>query len=252
MLTNSNKQVSIQPDAESISRQQQGLPSHFARSIPGQSLTQPPGKYAWEKPAAINDIEEAKDAVMSEIMQPSNMKSIILLVDAGVAVESIVRAITFDGFVQGKWTPDIAELLNPILTLEFLAIVNSAGIEDIRILNKYETKEVKTSDALKIMKDLNPKKYGNLKSKALKAVKEQQERVQPSIPQEGSFIAIEPEIPPEMPIDTGLELPDRSFVQDQPVEFAEEEMPVEFAEEEMPVEFAGEEMPVEEFPEEII
>ena len=72
--------------------------------------------------------------VKAKMMIPANRMTMIQLVDAGVPIETLTRTITFTGFTQGKFTPDIAELLNPVVA-GFIAIqADKAGITP-RMLN---------------------------------------------------------------------------------------------------------------------
>lgn len=211
---------------QQLNRQQQGLPSNFARSVPGQSLTQPPGKYQWEKPARISSVEDALPKIMKSLNQPTTMKNIIMLIDAGVSIESIVRGITFNGFVEGEWTPDVAEMLNPILLLEVLTIANYAGLDDIRTVNSYPDDEIKSSKILEIMRELNPKKYERRRDEALQQKQMLvSEKEQEPLVEDGSFMAVleAPEAAEEMPVAVDSDMPVASFVEQMPVEEEEEE-----------------------------
>ena len=144
---------------DSIRRSQQGLPNPLSREIPGQSLTREPGEYAFEQPARISNPVEAADTLFEKIKEPNNLTSLLNLLDAGVTIESIVRTITFTAFVDGMVTVDTAELMNPILILEVLALARKGGVGDPRILNSYPKESITTDNSLEIMKQLKPKKY---------------------------------------------------------------------------------------------
>ena len=158
---------------DSIRRSQEGLPNPLSREIPGQSLTREPGEYAFEQPARVDDPIEAVNTIFEKLKEPKNLTSLLNLLDAGVSIESIVRTITFTGFVDGMITVDTAELINPILILEILALARKGGIGDPRILNSYPKESVNTDKSLEIMKQLKPKKYKTIleKAQALKADK---------------------------------------------------------------------------------
>ena len=186
------------------------------------------GKYQWEKPARIDDIEEAHTKVMRAMALPHNMQNIISLVDAGVSIESITRAITFNGFIEGEWTPDIAEMLNPIIVIELLAIVKTAGVTDIRIMNNYPDTSIKDSKIIQIMKQLNPKKYDERRREALRQKEPVQEELL-NLPEEDSFMSVlSPEpVQKSLPIDrSDLQIP--NFVEQPtdnlPVQEQEEEL----------------------------
>ena len=207
MAMNLNTETSRNAELESMQRKEHGLQNPFARSVPGQSLTQPMGKYQWEKPARIDDIEEAHTKVMRAIALPHNIQNILSLVDAGVSIESMTRAITFNGFVEGEWTPDISEMLNPIIVIEILALAKTAGVTDIRIMNNYPDTSIKNSKIIQIMKQLNPKKYDERRRKALRQ-KEPVEEELLNLPEENSFMSV---LSPE-PVEKSFDI-DRSNLQ---------------------------------------
>jgi len=89
----------------------------FDAPIPGQSLTDEPGNYAWEHPPQTASIEEATDYVYESIMKEKNMERMFTLLRMGIPIEALVKVITFSGFIQGKWTVDVAKLLEPIVAM---------------------------------------------------------------------------------------------------------------------------------------
>ena len=181
---------------DSIQRDQQGLPNPFSREIPGQSLTSPLGQYPFENPARISSPVQAVDMFMEKLQEPNNLISLLNLLDAGVSIESIVRTITFTGFVDGMITVDVAELVNPILIIEVLALARKAGIGDARLLNSYDRPTVDTEKTLEIMQQLKPKKYKNIREKANALAEKSREEREKSRQErestpviEGSFMA---------------------------------------------------------------
>ena len=111
----------------------------FDAPIPGQSLTDEPGNYPWEHPPQTASIEEAADAVYESIMDKENMARMFTLLRMGIPIEALVKVITFSGFLEGKWTVDVAKLLEPIVAMmiageaalaEIPAKVNMGDAED--------------------------------------------------------------------------------------------------------------------------
>ena len=111
----------------------------FDAPIPGQSLTDEPGNYPWEHPPQTASIEEATDAVYESIMKEENMARMFTLLRMGIPIEALVKVITFSGFLEGKWTVDVAKLLEPIVAMmiageaalaEIPAKVNMGDAED--------------------------------------------------------------------------------------------------------------------------
>lgn len=97
----------------SISARKSGL-NPYSAPVPGQSLTDEPGKWAWEKPTKFVDVNDAFRYTVNNLSDsPDVMNSFEKLMQAGVSVQEITRSITFGGFASGLWTVDMAELLQP-------------------------------------------------------------------------------------------------------------------------------------------
>ena len=100
----------------------------FDAPIPGQSLTDEPGNYPWEHPPQTASIEEATDYVYESIMRKENMERMFTLLRMGIPVEALVKVITFSGFLEGKWSVDVAKLLEPIVAM---MITGEASLAEI-------------------------------------------------------------------------------------------------------------------------
>jgi hypothetical protein len=50
-------------------------------------------------------------------MTEKNMKRMFTLLRMGIPVEALVKVITFSGFIEGKYTVDVAKLLEPIVAM---------------------------------------------------------------------------------------------------------------------------------------
>ena len=85
--------------------------------IPGQSWTDEPGNYPWEHPPQRASVEEALDDIYESLMQEKNMKRMFTLLRMGIPVEALVKIITFAGFLEGKYTVDVAKLLEPMVSM---------------------------------------------------------------------------------------------------------------------------------------
>ena len=91
--------------------------NRFDAPIPGQSLTDEPGNYPWEHPPQRASVEEALDDIYESLMQEQNMKRMFTLLRMGIPVEALVKIITFAGFLEGKYTVDVAKLLEPMVSM---------------------------------------------------------------------------------------------------------------------------------------
>jgi len=91
--------------------------NRFDAPIPGQSLTDEPGNYPWEHPPQRASVEEALDEIYESLMTEKNMKRMFTLLRMGIPVEALVKVITFSGFIEGKYTVDVAKLLEPMVAM---------------------------------------------------------------------------------------------------------------------------------------
>ena len=136
--------------------------SSFNQPPPGHSLTDTPGKWAWERPTQFTAPSEAMDALLDSIQKPEVEESMIQLMASGVSIEEICNTMTKLGFMEGKFTADVAEIIKPNLGVYLMGLAVEAGIDNV-------TKVVATMDGiprtnygmddmqlLKIMKDRNP------------------------------------------------------------------------------------------------
>ena len=105
----------------------------FDSPVPGQSLTDKPGNYPWEHPPQYNDVDQVLELIFDQVTNERFAKQIISMLHAGVPVEAIVRVITFSGFLNGKFNPDVGFIvIEPLMNL-ISAIGIRAGVPNIRL-----------------------------------------------------------------------------------------------------------------------
>ena len=105
----------------------------FDGPVAGQSLTDEPGNYPWEHAPQYTDPEEAMSFLHEKVSEPEIVEQVIGMLDSGVPVEAIVRVMTFSGFMNGKFTPDLAfTLVQPLMNM-VSAIGIRAGIEKMAL-----------------------------------------------------------------------------------------------------------------------
>lgn len=130
----------------------------FDAPIPGQSLTDEPGNYPWEHAPKNVDLEETLEMIWSRITTPEALEELVRMFDAGVPVEAVARVITFTGFTEGEFTPDLGLMMVEPLMEMLTAIAMRAGIEDVKIsLTDVSNKEFK--------KNMSELKFANQKAK---------------------------------------------------------------------------------------
>ena len=105
----------------------------FDTPIPGQSLTDIPGNGPWEHPPQFTNIDDASEYVWKRIHNEKQLGQIITFLNNGIPVEAIARMILFSGFMDGKWTPDVALLLAKVVFKQIMAIGMKAEIPNIEV-----------------------------------------------------------------------------------------------------------------------
>ena len=119
------------PEIEQARRPQEGsidAIDRFNAPPPGHSLTSEPQKWAWEKPAEYTVPEEAMEWVVSRVEQPEVEENFLRLMLSGVPIEAITNTITFTGFTEGYWSPDMSELLKMPIAMHFMGLALENGI----------------------------------------------------------------------------------------------------------------------------
>jgi len=120
--------------------------------IPGQSLTDTPGKAAWENPPEYTDVGAALDYILQRTTDRAFLKQYYVLVSNKVPLESIARVILFQGFGQGKWTVDMMVLMAKPLLQMLIAIAKAADLDYVVPMPYHQ----KQQDMSKIVEEIMP------------------------------------------------------------------------------------------------
>ena len=152
----------------------------FDAPTPGQSLTDTPGQWNWEKPAIISDPQEAYEGLAESLKSPILKESLGKLMYIGVTIETLVNGLVKKSFAEGAFSPDVAELIKPALAFNLLKIANDSGITP-KIVNNFPEEPVNDSMTLQLLKKMNPKEY----QKVMDKVTTSKEFKKASLPNEG-------------------------------------------------------------------
>tara|TARA_R110001599_G_scaffold171179_1_gene361707 strand:- start:285 stop:791 length:507 start_codon:yes stop_codon:yes gene_type:complete len=128
----------------------------FNQPIPGESFTVKSGSYPYENPALIDTPKEAFKFLMDTYNANNTSEQILKMIMAGLTIEYIVNVIIKSGFIEGVYTVDVAEILKPALTLQFLADARDAGVENIKIMNDSSIPEFSDIDYINLKQELRP------------------------------------------------------------------------------------------------
>lgn len=98
--------------------------------IPGQSLTRTPNSSPAQQPPQFADPNDALEYLFEKLTEPRMTTRLLILLKHDVPVEFIARAILFQGFTSGKWTPDVALL---ILKTTMRMIISIARLKKVKV-----------------------------------------------------------------------------------------------------------------------
>ena len=105
----------------------------FDAPVPGESLTNTPGNAAWEHPPTYAKVEDALEFINDRMMDKESGMRALALMDIGIPIEALVKIITFSGFIEGKWTVDIAKVLEPMVAMLLAKMVKDAKLTNVRV-----------------------------------------------------------------------------------------------------------------------
>jgi hypothetical protein len=100
------------------------------KSIPGQSLTANPDEpRPFEGPPDFTNFKEALDFTVGELLEEEAYMNIVGAIGDGVPIVDLVMQITYVGFREGKWNPDLMMMLVEPLIYTLMALAEKADIE---------------------------------------------------------------------------------------------------------------------------
>ena len=104
--------------------------ANTGRPIPGQSLTSNPDEpRPFEGATEFTNFKEALDYTVVELLEPEAYLSLMGAVGDNVPILDLVMQITYVGFREGKWNPDLMLMLIEPLMFVLMSLAEQAGIE---------------------------------------------------------------------------------------------------------------------------
>jgi len=95
--------------------------------IPGQSLTDEPGRATIEQPPQENDPEAVIADIKEFVSQPKVSEELIGQMASGFPVETLVNMFVKGGVAQGKFSVDVAEIVKPALAVMLMVMAIDQG-----------------------------------------------------------------------------------------------------------------------------
>tara|TARA_R100001015_G_C4582528_1_gene138854 strand:- start:73 stop:636 length:564 start_codon:yes stop_codon:yes gene_type:complete len=115
--------------------------SMFESRIPGQSLTEEPGKWPYENPPQYTDADEVMTMYMSRLTDDTTMFNLFRMLEAKLPVAQIVNGMILQGIGEGLYSPDVGIIIMEDLVL---LIINVAEEAEIDYVTGYENEAEKT------------------------------------------------------------------------------------------------------------
>ena len=180
--------------------------------VPGQSLTSDPGNANYESPPEHNDPEKVVDEILATFERPDVKKEILSAIASGYPVEAIVNSVAIGGVAEGKFSPDVAEIIKPIVALYLIKSALEAGVPVIPFTDEVLDEEVVDrqleEETMSSMQELAPERARYAKGKKFMADFEQlageekskldarekiraREAEMPTVESDGSFLEME-------------------------------------------------------------
>ena len=97
--------------------------------IPGQSLTDEPGNYPWERPPETADPTEALSMHLKKMAGPKYMESALFLMELGIPAEVVTNTTLTMAIGNGIHSVDVGLIIAPAIHKEVVSIAQMAGIE---------------------------------------------------------------------------------------------------------------------------
>ena len=101
----------------------------FSAPIPGQSLTDEPKNYPWERPPEITDPREAIKFHIDGINKPESLDNIIEMLQIGVPVNALAETAMTTAQMEGIHSVDVSLIIKDVVKEELISIAEEAGID---------------------------------------------------------------------------------------------------------------------------
>ena len=101
----------------------------FTAPIPGQSLTDEPKNKAWERPPALNTVEEALEFYFKKFTDQEILDDLYIALDNDFPLDVLVESVYVSGVMEGQHSLDVGLLIAPVLHEFLLASGKAQGIQ---------------------------------------------------------------------------------------------------------------------------
>ena len=109
-------------------------------AIPGQSLTDEPKNFAWERPPEITNPDKASAYHIDYLSKPEVVESTLFILASGLPVKNFVDVLLTNAVGNGIHSIDISMIIKPVLEE---AVVLTAVEADIKFLEEFDNSKAK-------------------------------------------------------------------------------------------------------------
>lgn len=122
--------------------------------IPGQSLTDTPKNYPWERPAEITDPREAIKFHIDGINKPEALDNIIEMLQIGVPLNALAETALTTAQMEGIHSVDVSLIIGDVIKEELISIAEEAGIDYVTgdEPDKADVKEKEEQEVLALLR----------------------------------------------------------------------------------------------------
>lgn len=122
--------------------------------IPGQSLTDTPKNYPWERPAEITDPREAIKFHIDGINRPEALDNIIEMLQLGIPVNALSKTALTTAQMEGIHSVDVSLIIGDVIKEELISIAEEAGIDYVTgdEPDKADVKEKEEQEVLALLR----------------------------------------------------------------------------------------------------
>jgi len=124
--------------------------------IAGQSLTDTPKNYPWERPAEITDPREAIKFHIDGLNEPSAIDNVLELIQMGIPLRALSKTALTTAQMEGIHSVDVSLIIGEVVYEELVSIAEEAGL-DYKTGDEVSDLDVKEKEEQGILALLNKK-----------------------------------------------------------------------------------------------
>lgn len=178
----------------------------YMPAIPGNSLTDEPGGYKWERPPATSDPDEAVMMHIERLNRPETLDAVVFMHQAEMPVRTMAKAILSGAVGEGIHSVDVSLIIQPVIEEELVSIAKDANVGyKMEFDNSKAERELEEAKVKELLEIRMRKNKGNVDEEIVDETIEAMESPQVSDmrgPEDVQEIA--PEGVDEAPVQTGL------------------------------------------------